>query len=313
MSELWTPERAAEGLALAPMRGRFRLQIGYPDNPHAPGEVEDTGWLDNAVLTFVPWLLWCMLGGNPNGGPGDRFFDGANIGPSLAEMFTAYQTAASVNLFSQTAANTSNTSPWNLAAAAAGFSLLNGLMGGLALGNYTAAAPAGSISHFLQANWTTYSLVRRYISESGLPMFPNSNVFYGPAITAETITGVGAPNPTTSVSRTYASQAGTINAIAFVPLSLTPVTVVTALPNTAANSWPRYMLTIAGGLGTNVSWSVSTPAASVRSAALAGSGDPFSTIAGGQVLASTFALLSSAVVVPTGGQLTLSYTFNGTL
>lgn len=304
-----------EGLAVppkprlwTPIVGHVRLQVGYPDHPD-PGELVDTGWAPNSVLPFLPFQTWA-LGIASNGTPGDRYVDGTAVYPSWNDIWAMYQASSVFVTGYGTSSSTASTSPLipnNAASAIAWFA--QSLIGAMAVGNYTSAAPAGNVSTFAQANWTTFSLVRRALvpSAAGYSLIGQADsVYFGPAVNSQSITGTPAPSPGTTVSRTFAAQAGTVNAIAFVPLALTPVGTAIAVPSSGPTYAPNYLITAAGGAGTSLA-----PNAFIKG--LAASGDPLATVANAGIIASTFFLASAAVTVPTGGNLTVSYTLNAQL
>ena len=285
----------------------MRLQVGWPDNPGNPGEIADTGFEHNAVQPWLAAALWSLLTPQSGNGPW-RYVDGTNVYPSLAELWDNYQNSASVFPMGVASVGTNRASgAIPLLGTAQILALaLSTTMGAMVIGNYTGVVPSGSLSLFTASNWTTYSLIRRYANNMASVIFENDSNFFGPAVTSESLTSGGYPNPSVSLSRTFAATAGTVNAIAFVPLSLAGQTVTTTVAlNTANVLYPNYVKAIAGNAGT------STIFASSFTRALAGAGEPFT--AGDLVVASTFYQASSPLAIPAGANLTVTYTFTATL
>jgi hypothetical protein len=306
------PDKIERVKLWTPFAGKVRLQVGYPDHPDK-GELVDTGWEKNTVLPYLAYQLWSALGPF-NSQWGDRYIDGVNVYPSWNDTFCSYHGSSSIMLTGYSAnSGTTSTSPVAPNTSTRIMPDLGAyLMGGIAIGNYTTTAPSGNVSAITQANFTTYSLLRRFVGWSGTPYTPignNDNVYFGPAVNTSTITGATAPNPSMTISRTFAAQSGTVNAIMFLPMAPTAVATATIIPGASGSNAipPNYSQTVVGGLGSAIA-----PASFTN--ALSGAGDPFSNITAGSLLvACTFFLASSAVVVPGGANLTMTYTLSATL
>lgn len=310
--ELWTPPHARERLYL-PIVGRVRFQVGYPDHPDK-GELEDTGWQKNAIQPFLAYGLWSAL--SPfDSTCMDRYLDGTNVYPSWADLFAGYvsgSVSVSVNRYN-IASGTASTSPLTPSNGTGWIqAVLGSLMAGMTIGNFTGVAPSGTLSAFDPTKWTTYSLIRRFetVAATNNPDSPignNDSNYFGPAVNSSTITGAPAPNPTTTVSRTFAAQTGTVNAASFIPMGIAATGAASqSFPIALSGNYPSYWVAQPGGAGTSLS-----PASFNKTLAV-GPGDPFSTSTS-LVIASTFFVAASAVVIPTGANLTVSYQLSATL